>query len=87
MAGSGPWLAPLALGLGVWVIMGAVSEIGFRAKGLPGTLRTRFCAGCAICRVPPTAPRSAHIGVGVMVIGIVGTTAWQSEKIVAMKPG
>ncbi len=86
MAGSGPWLAPLALGLGVWVIMGAVSEIGFRAKAF------RAPADEVLRRLR-NLPRSAygtavaHIGVGVMVIGIVGTTAWQSEKIVAMKPG
>lgn len=29
----------------------------------------------------------AHFGVGLMVTGIVGTTAWQSEQIVAMKSG
>ena len=29
----------------------------------------------------------AHVGVGVMVIGIVATTAWQSETVRAMKPG
>ncbi|MBS0244776.1 MAG: heme lyase NrfEFG subunit NrfE, partial [Proteobacteria bacterium] len=29
----------------------------------------------------------AHFGVGLSVIGIVATTAWQSERIVAMQPG
>ena len=28
----------------------------------------------------------AHAGIGLMVIGIVATTAWQSERILAMKP-
>jgi cytochrome c-type biogenesis protein CcmF len=29
----------------------------------------------------------AHAGVGIMLIGIVATTAWQSETVLAMKPG
>src|SRR5262249_34997983 len=29
----------------------------------------------------------AHAGLGVVVIGIVATTAWRSEAILAMKPG
>jgi len=29
----------------------------------------------------------AHLGVGVMVMGIVGTSAWNTERIAAMKPG
>jgi cytochrome c-type biogenesis protein CcmF len=29
----------------------------------------------------------AHAGVGAMVIGIVSTTAYQTEKVVALKPG
>ena len=29
----------------------------------------------------------AHAGVGLAVIGIVSTTAWRSEAILAMKPG
>ena len=84
--GPGPWMAPLALGLGIWVIMGAVSEIGFRVKAFRAPSDEVF-------RRLRNLPRSAygtaiaHIGVGVMVIGIVGTTAWQTEKIVVMKPG
>ena len=29
----------------------------------------------------------AHAGIGLSVIGIVATSAWQSESVVAMKPG
>ena len=28
-----------------------------------------------------------HLGVGVMTLGIVATSAWQSEQVVVMKPG
>ncbi len=82
----GPVLAPLAIGIGIWVIAGAVAEIAFRARigraswpdvrarlvGLPRSVYGGFLA---------------HMGVGVMVIGIVATTAYQSEKILIMKPG
>ena len=83
---GGPVMAPVALALGVWVVMGAFAEIITRVrlgqvtgleswerlKGLP---RSNF--GTA----------AAHFGVGLMVLGIVGTTAWQSEKVLVMKPG
>ncbi len=82
----GPWLAPFALALGVWVIAGAVTEIAFRVK-----------AGSApwpeVVRRLRNLPLSsygaalAHIGVGVTVIGIVATSAWRTETVVAMKPG
>jgi cytochrome c-type biogenesis protein CcmF len=82
----GPWLAPFALAVGVWVVAGAVSE-----------LLTRVKAGTAdrleIARRLRNLPRSvygttvAHAGVGVMVIGITATSAWQSEQVLTMKPG
>ena len=86
ISGRGPWLAPLGLGLGVWVITGALSEIGYRSK----MFRAPFAETLRRLRNLPRAAYGtavAHIGVGVMVIGIVATTAWQSEKIVALKPG
>jgi len=82
----GPWLATLGIGLGVWLIAGALSEIAFRVKMFKASRDEVF-------RRLKNLPRSAygtamgHTGVGVMVLGIVGTTAWQHETIVAMKPG
>ena len=86
LSGRGPWLAPLGIGLGIWVIAGALSEISYRAKlfraSWQETLR-RF----------RNLPRSAygttfaHMGAGVLVLGVVATSAWQSEKIVSLKPG
>jgi cytochrome c-type biogenesis protein CcmF len=86
IAGRGPWLAPLALALGVWVVAGAASEVLLRAK-------LGQAPASEVLRRLRSLPRSAwgtavaHAGVGVMVIGIVGTTAWQTEVILAMKPG
>ena len=86
VAYRGPWLAPFGLALGVWVMVGALVELAARVrlgqapldevwrrlKGLP-----RSSHGTAV----------AHFGVGLMVVGIIATTAYQSEKVLVMKPG
>jgi cytochrome c-type biogenesis protein CcmF len=81
----GPWLAPLGLGLGVWLIGGALSEIAFRVKLFDGSLAE---AGRRLANLPRSAYGGAlaHAGLGIAVIGIVATTAWRSESILAMKP-
>src|SRR5581483_6499308 len=84
-ARGGSALAPLAIGLAVFVIAGAISDlvervglfrnpvgISFRrARGLP-----RSAWGSAF----------AHAGIGVALIGIVCETTWNSEYIGTMKP-
>ena len=83
----GPWLAPFALAIGVWVIMGALTDWLQRIRAFEGADRAE------LVRRARNLPRSAygtllaHIGVGVMVIGITATSAWQTEVIEAMKPG
>ena len=82
---GGSTFAPLAIGLAVWVIAGALSDIAERT---------------ALFRVPPSAslrrarglPRSAwgtamaHAGLGVALIGVVCETTWNSEYIATLKP-
>ena len=81
----GPWLAPFGIGLGIWLVFGALSEIAFRAKLLDSSWAEAF-------RRLGNLPRSvygtllAHAGVGLAVIGIVATTAWRSESILALMP-
>ena len=67
---KGPWLAPLGIGLGIWLIVGALTDIAYRVK--------LFEAGSSeIRRRLRNLPRSAfgtmlaHAGVGLAVIGIV----------------
>ncbi len=79
----GPWMAALAIGLGIWLVAGALSDIAFRAKlgKVPLTESWRRARGF---------PRSAyggmlgHLGVGIMVLGITATSAWRSEEIAIM---
>jgi cytochrome c-type biogenesis protein CcmF len=82
----GPWLAPFGIALGVWIIAGAVSEWASRVK--------LFVAGREeVWRRATGLPRAAygttlaHAGVGLLVLGIVATTAWQSERVVTLKVG
>ena len=84
---DGPWGAPFGIALGVWLIAGALSEIGYRVRLFRGASLGE-AAGRAR-RLPRSAWGSAlaHAGIGVMVIGIVGITAWRVERIESIAPG
>jgi cytochrome c-type biogenesis protein CcmF len=82
---GGPVAAPLGIGLGAYLIAGAISEIVGRAwsRGTPFSVVVRKALGL---------PRStwgavlAHAGVGVTVIGI-SAAAWSVESIATLKIG
>jgi cytochrome c-type biogenesis protein CcmF len=83
---GGGAFAPLAIGLAVFVIAGALSDLVERT----GLFRVPL--GTALRRARGL-PRStwgtvfAHAGVGVALIGIVCETTWNSEYIGSMRPG
>jgi cytochrome c-type biogenesis protein CcmF len=82
---GGSTLAPLAIGLGVFVIAGAVTDIVERT----GLVRLPFATALHRARgLPRSAWGSAlaHAGLGVALIGIVCETTWNSEYIATMKP-
>ena len=82
----GPWLAPVGIALGFWVMAGTFQELSFRVKAgkIPWQDSLRRLRGL---------PRSvyggavAHFGVGLMVIGIVATSAYRVENVLLMKDG
>jgi cytochrome c-type biogenesis protein CcmF len=82
----GPWLAPFGTALGVWIVAGSLSEWVSRVK-LFATGRDE------VWRRARNLPRSAygttlaHAGIGLTVLGIVATSAWQSEAVVTMRAG
>jgi cytochrome c-type biogenesis protein CcmF len=82
---GGAALAPLAIGLAVFVIAGALCDIAERTGLLRMPLRNAM-------RRAGGLPRSAfgtalaHAGIGVALIGIVCETTWNSEFIGTMKP-
>ncbi|HLK84452.1 MAG TPA: heme lyase CcmF/NrfE family subunit [Xanthobacteraceae bacterium] len=81
-----PLLAPLGVGLALFVITGAVTDICERI----GLLRTPLAT---VLRRAAGLPRSAwgtafaHLGLGITLLGIVGETQWGAERIVSVKPG
>jgi cytochrome c-type biogenesis protein CcmF len=82
----GPWLAPFGIAIGVWIMAGAISELLFRAKAGNANFQE-------VLRRLRNLPRSvfgtalAHFGVGMMVIGIIATSAYQTERVLLMKIG
>ncbi len=83
---GGPVLAPFGVGVAVFVMAGAVTDIAERTL----VLRVPFRAAL---RRAFGLPRSAwgtafaHFGIGVTLMGIVSVTAWGSERIAEIKPG
>jgi len=79
-------LAALGIGLSVWLVLGALTDLALKAgfgnvpvatafrrlRGLPSSM-----FGTAL----------AHLGLGLTTIGIVGVMAFQTENILAMKAG
>jgi len=82
----GPWLAPFGIAVGIWVMAGAFTDLSFRIKlgsvGSKESLRR-------LINLPRAAfgTAAAHFGVGMMLVGIVATTAYQSEDVRVMRPG
>jgi cytochrome c-type biogenesis protein CcmF len=81
-----PLLAPFGVGLALFVITGALTDLAERI----GLLRTPLAV---VLRRAAGLPRSAwgtglaHLGLGVTLLGIVGETQWGLERVELMKPG
>ncbi|MGB3445809.1 MAG: heme lyase CcmF/NrfE family subunit [Xanthobacteraceae bacterium] len=83
---GGSAFAPLAIGLAIFVILGALTDIAERSMlfRMPLSIAVRRARGL---------PRAswgtmfAHVGVGVALIGIVCETTWNTELISTLKPG
>jgi cytochrome c-type biogenesis protein CcmF len=86
LAGTAAVLAPFAIGLAVFVMAGAVTDLVERS----GFMRLPF--GVALGRMRGL-PRSffgtalAHFGLGLMLLGIICEANWGSERIVSLRPG
>ena len=82
----GPWLAPFGIAIGIWVMAGAIADLAFRIK--LGTAQASESIR-RLFNLPRAAlgTISAHFGIGMMMVGIVATTAYQSEDVRVMRPG
>jgi cytochrome c-type biogenesis protein CcmF len=82
---GGSALAPLAIALAVFVVMGSVTDLVERA----GLFRVPFATALQRARGLPRSvwgTAFAHAGLGIALIGIVCETTWNSEYIGTMKP-
>jgi len=82
---GGSALAPLAIGLAVFVVVGAISELVERT----GLFRMPLATAMQRTRGLPRSvwgTAFAHAGLGVALIGIVCETTWNSEYIATMRP-
>ncbi|MEM7289873.1 MAG: heme lyase CcmF/NrfE family subunit [Pseudomonadota bacterium] len=79
-------LAALAIGLSVWVMCGAVMEL-WQRSGVPKA--SPKVAFSRLAGLPKSVwgTAFAHFGLGVMVLGIVGATAYSSEDAASLKEG
>ncbi|MBR1194820.1 heme lyase CcmF/NrfE family subunit [Bradyrhizobium sp. AUGA SZCCT0240] len=82
---GGSTFAPLAIGLAIFVIAGAMCDLAERTA----LFRAPFATAMQRARGLPRATWGtafAHAGVGVALIGIVCETTWNSEYIGTLKP-
>jgi cytochrome c-type biogenesis protein CcmF len=85
-AGGGPVFAPFGIGLALFVMAGAVTDLIERT----GLFRVPFAAAFGRAAGLPRSAWGtaiAHFGVGVCLLGIIGETQWGAERIAAIKPG
>ena len=78
-------LAPFGIGLALFVMGGAVTDLAERT----GVVRIPFAAArTRAAGLPRSAwgTALAHFGVGVTLLGIVAETHWNAERIVSLKP-
>ncbi len=83
---GGPLTAMVGVALSAWLVLGALTELAER---------------CRLFRAPPgeslrrlsQLPRAAigmtiaHASLGIVVLGITASGAWQSERVLVMTPG
>ena len=84
--GGGPILVPFAFGLAVFVIAGALTDLVERTGLLKVPLATAFARARGLPR-STWGTAFAHLGLGVVLLGIVGETQLGSERIAQIKPG
>jgi cytochrome c-type biogenesis protein CcmF len=86
LSGQSKALSALGVAMAVWIVLGAAADIALRIQfGRVGWGQ--------LWRRASNLPRSAwggalaHAGLGVCVLGMVGTTLWASEALTVMRPG
>jgi cytochrome c-type biogenesis protein CcmF len=79
-------LAALGIGLAAWLVLGALTDLALKAGfgNAPAGTMLRRLAGLPLSMFGTTL---AHLGLGLTTLGIVGVLAFETENILAMRPG
>ncbi|MDH3240368.1 MAG: heme lyase CcmF/NrfE family subunit [Alphaproteobacteria bacterium] len=83
---DGPAFAVLGVTLAVWLIMGALTELAERVRLFRGPLSASLSRLAHLPRAA-IAMTIAHTAMGIVVLGITGSAAWQTERILIMSQG
>jgi cytochrome c-type biogenesis protein CcmF len=86
MEGGGPILVPFAIGLALYVMAGALTDVVERTALLKVPLATAFARARGLPRSAWGAT-FAHFGLGITLLGVIGETQWSLERIAEVKPG
>jgi cytochrome c-type biogenesis protein CcmF len=86
MEGGGPILVPFAIGLALYVMAGALTDVVERTGLLKVPLATAFARARGLPRSAWGAT-FAHCGLGITLLGVIGETQWSLERIAELKPG
>jgi cytochrome c-type biogenesis protein CcmF len=84
--GVDAWIKAIAIGVAVWLMLGAIADPLGRVKAFSSPIGDTFRR---LINLPRSAwgTTVAHFGVGVMLLGIVGVSAFESEEITTLNPG
>jgi cytochrome c-type biogenesis protein CcmF len=86
MEGGGPVLAPFAIGLALFAMAGALTDLVERTGLLKVPLATALARAIGLRRSAWGAAM-AHFGLGITLLGVIGETQWSVERFAELKPG
>ncbi len=84
--GGGPILVPFAVGLALYLLAGAATDLVERTGLLKVPARTALARARGLPR-SAWGTAFAHAGLAVTLLGIIGETQWGAERIAEVKPG
>ncbi len=81
-----PVMAALGIALGVWIIAGSLEELAIRIKLFRAPLSTSLRR---LWNLPGQAlgMTLAHMGMGLVVLGVIASSTWKEEVITSVQPG
>ncbi|WP_029010335.1 heme lyase CcmF/NrfE family subunit [Azospirillum halopraeferens] len=83
---GGPVMAIVGMGLAAWATVGALAELAERVRLFRIPLRDSLARAAGLPR-GTWGTTIAHASLGIAIVGMVGSSAWQSETIQAMRVG